>query len=160
MAENKIVDADLFVSHPGFATINKTIFSHMDPRTLANSRLVSKSWKNFIDSSRALERRAPERSRFAGARSERRSRKLARSAVGAPLRKKAGAHLERWRSDCAPANSEIQYNHYKNFALRAAILISRLSFHEKLLCNISNWLSYTILVFTKIQLSSPLLAGP
>ena len=31
---------------------------------------------------------APERSRFAGARLERRSRKLARSAVGAPLRKR------------------------------------------------------------------------
>ena len=42
-----------------------------------------------------------------GARSERHSGKLARSAIGAPLRNQAGAHLERQRSDCAPTNSEI-----------------------------------------------------
>ena len=53
MAEkNVIVDTDLFVYHPGFATINKTIFAHLDPKSLANSRLVSKSWKNFIDTSK------------------------------------------------------------------------------------------------------------
>ena len=80
---------------------------------------------------------APERSRFAGARSERRSRKLARSAVGAPLRKKAGAHLERWRSDCAPANSEIHQIHYKKF--RAARSFFDFNTYEKLDC-------YTILV--------------
>ena len=55
MAEkNVIVDTDLFVSHPGFATINKTIFAHLDPKSLANSRLVSKSWKNFIDTSKTI----------------------------------------------------------------------------------------------------------
>ena len=55
MAEkNVIVDTDQFVSHPGFATINKTIFAHLDPKSLANSRLVSKSWKNFIDTSKTI----------------------------------------------------------------------------------------------------------
>ena len=55
MAEkNVIVDTDQFVSHPGFATINKTIFAHLDPKSLANCRLVSKSWKNFIDTSKTI----------------------------------------------------------------------------------------------------------
>ena len=52
--ENPIVDANLFVAHPGFSTINETIFGHLDPETLANCRLVSKAWKHFIDTSKKV----------------------------------------------------------------------------------------------------------
>ena len=48
---------------------------------------------------------APERSRFAGARSERHSGKLARSAVGAPLRKRP----ERTWSTSTPTVKFIRY---------------------------------------------------
>ena len=51
---NPIVDANLFVAHPGFSTINETIFGHLDPETLANCRLVSKAWKHFIDTSKKV----------------------------------------------------------------------------------------------------------
>ena len=51
---NQIVDANLFVAHPGFSTINETIFGHLDPETLANCRLVSKAWKHFIDTSKKV----------------------------------------------------------------------------------------------------------
>ena len=46
---------NLIFTNLGLVQIAKTIYRHLDLKTLANCRLVSKSWKTSIDNSRVID---------------------------------------------------------------------------------------------------------
>ena len=43
------MDIDLLISHPGYSDVAKSILTNLDFKTLLHCRVVSKSWKDFID---------------------------------------------------------------------------------------------------------------
>ena len=43
-----------FINNPGLIHLTEHIFAHLDSKSLAKCREVSKSWKNFIDNSYIL----------------------------------------------------------------------------------------------------------
>ena len=49
-----IFDLSRLISNQGFDWIVESIFTYLDPNSLAKCRLVSKSWKAFIDSRRTI----------------------------------------------------------------------------------------------------------
>ena len=48
------IDLHQLISDPGFDCIVETIFTNLDSSTLANCRLVAKSWKDLIDTRKSL----------------------------------------------------------------------------------------------------------
>ena len=43
---------DSLIANPGFGLVSQTIFKHLNLQDVVNCRLVSKSWKDFIDNDR------------------------------------------------------------------------------------------------------------